>query len=184
MRGRAWATSHGRTILSTPTNQPRRNFTQGAQSVSQSALAVPTVYMYLHPAPLRVSRHLAASRRTSVCRLLKELADVRENRLSTAEYDDTTWAARTWSWLVGGPAQHRATPLRAVRVYTRCTIVCVRVPYQVQVRVMYRYTAAKLQRTSRAPSTEGCGSVKRDRPCPCCWHSRPLPPWDFMCRLL
>ena len=34
-----------------------------------------------------------------VCRLLKELADVRENRLSKAEYDDTTWAARTWqSW--------------------------------------------------------------------------------------
>ena len=34
-----------------------------------------------------------------VCRLLKELADVRENQLSKAEYDDTTWAARTWqSW--------------------------------------------------------------------------------------
>ena len=34
-----------------------------------------------------------------VCRLLKELAEERDNRLSKAEYDDTTWAARTWmSW--------------------------------------------------------------------------------------
>ena len=32
-----------------------------------------------------------------VCQLLKELADVRDDRLSKAEYDDTTWAARTWS---------------------------------------------------------------------------------------
>ena len=34
-----------------------------------------------------------------VCQLLKELAEVRDNRLSKAEYDDTTWAARSWmSW--------------------------------------------------------------------------------------
>ena len=34
-----------------------------------------------------------------VCQLLKELAEERDNRLSKAEYDDTTWAARTWtSW--------------------------------------------------------------------------------------
>ena len=31
-----------------------------------------------------------------VCQLLKELAEVRDNRLSKAEYDDTTWAARSW----------------------------------------------------------------------------------------
>ena len=32
-----------------------------------------------------------------VCQLLKELAEVRDNRLSKAEYDDTTWAARSWT---------------------------------------------------------------------------------------
>ena len=32
-----------------------------------------------------------------VCQLLRELAEVRDNRLSKAEYDDTTWAARTWT---------------------------------------------------------------------------------------
>ena len=31
-----------------------------------------------------------------VAALLKRLADERENRLTKAEYDDTTWSARTW----------------------------------------------------------------------------------------
>ena len=28
--------------------------------------------------------------------LLKQLAEERQNRLSTGEYDQTTWSARTW----------------------------------------------------------------------------------------
>ena len=43
-----------------------------------------------------------------VCQLLKELAEVRDNRLSKAEYDDTTWAARSWGGVGGAAAQRRA----------------------------------------------------------------------------
>ena len=48
------------------------------------------------------------------CNLLKEAAEARSNRLTSGEYDATTWAARTWlSYTVQkiSVALHRAVAL-------------------------------------------------------------------------
>ena len=50
--------------------------------------------------------------------LLQEAADVRADRLSSDEYDETTWSARTWSTFVAqriSVALHRATALEILQ---------------------------------------------------------------------
>ena len=40
---------------------------------------------------------LSITRHHTRCELLRELAEQRLNKLTSAEYDATTWSARTWS---------------------------------------------------------------------------------------
>ena len=50
--------------------------------------------------------------------LLQEAADIRADRLSHDEYDETTWSARTWTTFVAqriSVALHRATALEILQ---------------------------------------------------------------------
>ena len=51
-------------------------------------------------------------------RLLKEAADIRADRLAGAEYDETTWSARTWTTFVAqriSVALHRSAALEILQ---------------------------------------------------------------------